>query len=74
MSHWRCPCVVCRRPRPAVFVQRLAPFGVLAFCEGCRRAVLQALLEACDPHSLAELMALLRAEDAERRPAVLEER
>lgn len=67
MSPWRHPCVICRREKPAVFVKRLPPFGVLGFCDGCRRAVLEALLEACDPHSLSEVFALLRAEDAERR-------
>jgi len=64
---WQRPCIICRRARPAVFVKRLAPFGVLGFCQGCQRAVLEALLEASDPHSLSEVFALLRCEDAERR-------
>lgn len=69
MALWRRPCVICRRLRPAVFLKRLPPFGVIAFCDRCRRAVLEELLEQGDPHSLSEVFALLRAEDAERRPA-----
>ncbi len=70
MSPWQRPCIICRRERPAVFIKRLPPFGVLGFCAGCRRAVLEALLEASDPHSLSELFSLLRWEDAERREPV----
>ena len=67
MSPWQRPCIICRRARPLAFCKRLAPFGVLGFCERCQRAVLEALLEASDPHSLSEVFALLRAGDVERR-------
>lgn len=67
MSPWRRPCVVCRRERPLAFAKRLAPFGTIGLCDRCRRAVLEALLEACDPASLSEVLAVLRVEDAERR-------
>ena len=64
---WRRQCILCRRERPVVFSKRLAPFGVLAFCDRCRRAVLNELLERSDPASLSEALAVLRFEDAERR-------
>lgn len=67
MSLWQRQCIICRSERPAVFLKRMPPFGVLGFCDRCRRAVLSALLEAGDPHSLSELFALLRCEAAERR-------
>jgi hypothetical protein len=66
MALWQRQCVVCRRERPAVFSQRIAPFGVIALCCRCRRLVLSELLERADPHSLSEVFALLRWEDAER--------
>lgn len=67
ISQWRRPCIICRRQRPAVFIKRLPPFGVVGLCDPCRRAVLEALLEECDPHTLSEVFAVLRLEDAERR-------
>lgn len=72
MSQAHRQCIICRRERPAVYIRRLAPFGVMAFCERCRRAVLSELLAGADPHSLSELFALLRYEDAERREGTRE--
>jgi chorismate-pyruvate lyase len=73
MSLWQRQCVICRRERPVVFARRVAPFGVIAFCARCRGTVLGELLVTSDPHSLSEVFALLRAEDAERRERPEEE-
>lgn len=68
MSLWQRQCIICRREnRALVYCRRLAPFGIIGLCADCRAAVLDELLAAYDPHSLSEVFALLRWEDAERR-------